>query len=408
MIKKGFEDLPSQLSLDKVEWGVRKPHTPEGCTGVLTHPLAFVCYPQSMLSVGIVGLPNVGKSTLFNALLAKGQALTGKYPFTTIDKNVGVVPVPDPLLEKLVDLVANEHHLKEPPRAGKAMIEFVDIAGLVRGAHQGEGLGNQFLAHIREVDLILHVVRYFADPTVAHIHEKIDPENDAALVETELLLADVASLGKQREKLEGGKRGREEEAVLALVAKILPELNAGCRARELSLSKEEKKLSKKLNLLTEKPLIYVANVAESDLKKGAKKIGTSPTLTLCAKLEEDLAKLPWTEQREFLKMYDLKEVAVETVIDRCYRALSLVTFYTLAGGKEVRAWPVPKGTLATQAAGKVHRDFERGFISAEVIPVAELLPLGSYHQAREAGQLRLEGRDYVIRDGDVVEFRFSV
>lgn len=354
-----------------------------------------------MLKVGIVGLPNAGKSTLFNALVEKGKALTGKHPFTTIDKNIGVVPVPDSIL---TDLAKIANIQKTTP----ASISFVDIAGLVKGAHQGEGLGNQFLAHIREVDLILHVVRFFADETVPHIHPKIDPEEDAAIVETELLLSDIESLKKQEEKLKNEKKSKENEKLLILAKRLLEQLNAGKMVNELLFNEDEKELVKQFSLLTLKPMVYVANIDEKDLKKEPKKIDNKKTLTLCAKFEEELALLPWTEQRQFLKTYDLKESAIERVIQVCYQTLEVITFYTIAGGKEARAWTIKKGATAIEAAGKIHSDFAKHFVKAEIIPASLLLSIGSWHKAKEGGKISLVGRDHIISDKDVVEFKIAV
>ena len=353
-----------------------------------------------MLKVGIVGLPNAGKSTLFNALVEKGKALTGKHPFTTIDKNIGVVPVPD---STLIDLAKIANIEKITPTT----ISFVDIAGLVKGAHQGEGLGNQFLAHIREVDLILHVVRFFTDETVPHIHPKIDPEEDVAIVETELLLADIESLEKQISRLKKEKKDKEEEKLLALGEKILPLLNQGKMAREIPFSHEEKKLAKLFNLLTLKPMVYVANIDEKDLKNPPKKINQKPTLTLCAKFEEDLALLPWTEQRQFLKTYGLEKSAIEQVIKTCYQTLEIITFYTIAGGKEAKAWTIKKGATAIEAAGKIHSDFAKHFVKAEIISAPLLLAIGSWHKAKEQGKISLVGRDHLIADKAVIEFKIA-
>lgn len=353
-----------------------------------------------MLKVGIVGLPNAGKSTLFNALVEKGKALTGKHPFTTIDKNIGVVPVPDSIL---TDLAKIANIQKTTP----ASISFVDIAGLVKGAHQGEGLGNQFLAHIREVDLILHVVRFFTDETVPHIHPKIDPEEDVSIVETELLLADIESLKKQEEKLKNEKKSKENEKLLILAKRLLEQLNTGKMANELPLNEDEKELVKQFSLLTLKPMVYVANIDEKDLKKEPKKIDNKKTLTLCAKFEEELALLPWTEQRQFLKTYDLKESAIERVIQVCYQTLDVITFYTIAGGKEARAWTIKKGATALEAAGKIHSDFAKHFVKAEIIPASLLLSIGSWHKAKEQGKIALVGRDHIISDQDVIEFKIA-
>ncbi len=353
-----------------------------------------------MLKTGIVGLPNAGKSTLFNALVEKGKAQTGKHPFTTIDKNMGVVPVPD---SALVDLAK----MAEIKKITQTTIGFVDIAGLVKNAHQGEGLGNQFLAHIREVDLILHVVRFFSDETVPHIHTKIDPQEDVAIVETELLLSDIASLKKQLEKLKKDKKTKEDEQLETLGQKILPPLNSGKMAKDIPLSKEEKELTKLFNLLTLKPVVYITNVDEKDLKNPEKLISDKPTLSLCAKFEEELALLPWTEQRQFLKTYELSRSAIESVIDRCYHALDIVTFYTIAGGKEARAWTIKKGTSTLEAAGKIHSDFAKHFIKAEIIPVNLLLSLGSWPKAQQLGKIALVGRDHIVADKDVIQFKIG-
>lgn len=354
-----------------------------------------------MLKIGIIGLPNAGKSTLFNALVEKGKALTGKHPFTTIDKNIGVVPVPDSTLVDLAKMANIE-------KITQTTISFVDIAGLIKGAHQGEGLGNQFLAHIREVDLILHVVRFFTDKTVPHIHPKIDPEEDVSIVETELLLADVESLKKQLERLKKEKKTKEDEKLLALAQKILPQLNQGKMAKEIPLLDEEKKLAEVFNLLTLKPMVYVANIDEEDLKNPPKKIDNKKTLTLCAKFEEDLALLPWVEQRQFLKTYGLENSAVEQVIKTCYQTLDIITFYTIAGGKEARAWTIKKGATALEAAGKIHSDFAQHFVKAEVIPASLLLSTGSWHKAKEQGKINLVGRNHIISNQDVIEFKIAV
>jgi GTP-binding protein YchF len=351
-----------------------------------------------MLKIGIVGLPNAGKSTLFNALVEKGKAQTGKFPFTTIDKNMGVVPVPDSTLVDLAKMANIE-------KVTQTAITFVDIAGLVKNAHKGEGLGNQFLAHIREVDLILHVVRFFTDETVPHVHSKIDPSEDVAIVETELMLADVESLKKQLEKLKKDKKTKKDEKFIALAEKILPQLNSGKMAKDLVLSEEEKELTKLFHLLTFKPVIYIANVDEKDLKNPEKQIGDKPTLSLCAKFEEELALLPWMEQRQFLKTYELSQSAIESVIERCYHTLEIITFYTIAGGREARAWTIRKGATALEAAGKIHSDFAKHFIKAEIISAPLLLSIGSWAKAHEMGKVALVGRDRLVQDKDVTQFK---
>lgn len=389
-----------------------------------------------MLKIGIVGLPNAGKSTLFNALVEKGKAQTGKFPFTTIDKNMGVVPVPDSILFDLAKMANIE-------KVTQTAITFVDIAGLVKGAHQGEGLGNQFLAHIREVDLILHVVRFFTDETVPHVHSKIDPDEDVAIVETELLLADIESLKKQLEKLKKDKKTKEDEKLVVLAEKILPQLNEGKMAKDIPLTDEEKNLTKLFNLLTFKPMVYIANIDEKDLKSPPKQIILSsfkklpkeqvarveglPTarnevstggretrdriwtpLSLCAKFEEELALLPWTEQRQFLKTYGLSSSAIESVIDRCYHTLTIITFYTIAGGREARAWTIGKGAITSEAAGKIHSDFAKHFIKAEIIPAPLLLQIGSWAKVQQLGKIALVGKEHIVQDKDVIQFKIGV
>ncbi len=348
-----------------------------------------------MLKIGIVGLPNAGKSTLFNALVEKGRALTGKHPFTTIDKNMGMVPVSDSTLVNLAK-IANISKVTQ------TTVTFVDIAGLVKGAHQGEGLGNQFLAYIREVNLILHVVRFFTDETVPHIHPKIDPDEDVEIINTELLLADIELLKKQLDKLEKKTKTEEEKKLLILGERVLKELDSGKQAKELFFNEDERKLIKLFNLLTLKPVIYVANVNESDLKKPAKLINNSPTITLSAKFEEELISFPWIEQIQILKTYGLTQSAVELVISQCYQLLEVITFYTIAGGKEARAWTVKKGTTVWEAAGKIHTNFARRFIKAAVISADDLLEIGSWTKAQEMGKVALVGRDYFVQDKDVV------
>lgn len=354
-----------------------------------------------MLQVGIVGLPNAGKSTLFNALLSKGKALTGKHPFTTTDKNIGVVPVPDSLLSDLAKMAAI-------PKVTPTTVTFVDIAGLVKEAHKGEGLGNQFLAHIREVDLILHLVRFFTDQTVPHIHAQIDPKEDVSTVETELLLSDVESLTRQIEKLRKKAKSKEVDQLLELAEKILANLNQETQAKDIKLSPEEEKLMRKFHLLTDKPTIYVANIDEEELGKKEEKIDNQETITLSALFEEELAKLKWVEQRQFLKDYGLSHSRAREVIKRCYSTLEMITFYTIAGGKEARAWTAKKGIKAIEAAAKVHTDFGKKFIKAEVIPAHLLLQLGSWRSAHDKGKIALVGKDQPIKDGDVVEFKVAV
>lgn len=352
---------------------------------------------SSGLTVGIIGLPNAGKSTVFNALVAQPGtdwhlAKTGKYPFTTVDKNVGSVAVPDDMLVRLASV---ENIGKVTPTT----ITVVDIAGLIKGAHAGEGLGNQFLHHIREVDLILHVVRFFKDENVPHVHQAIDPEDDLEIVNDELLLADLETLDRRlnREKVTG-----EEREVLQ---KFVGELDKEKLAREVAASEHEMAFIRPLNLLTSKKQILLANIGEEDLRNSPKEIGGKSVITMCAQLEAEVAEFPWTDQQRFFKEYGLSKSAKESVIDACYHALELVTFYTIAKRKEARAWTLPKGLHAIDAAGKVHTDFVKHFIKAEVITATELLAIGNWHKAREAGKVRLEGRDYVVCDSDVIEFK---
>lgn len=367
-----------------------------------------------MLSVGIVGLPNVGKSTLFNALLKKQQAYVANYPFATIEPNVGIVPVPEERLERLAALVQGEEKMKEKPPLVPALIKFVDIAGLVRGASKGEGLGNQFLGHIREVGAIVEVVRAFGDENVIR-SGAVAPQADMAVVDTELMLSDLEVATKRLETLaQESRRGRD--AVLAKKKTVLEKVKGGLEqghfVRQLSLSDEEQEQIRDLNLLTNKPLIYVLNVDESSVSNprnvsNISNTGNSPVLSVCAKLEAELAELGEAEQTAYLRELGLAERGLDKVIRAAYDVLNLITFFT-AGPKEVHAWAVRRGDKAPRAAGVIHSDFERGFIAAEVIGGEELLALGSYHQAKETGKLRLEGRDYEVQDGDVIEFRFSV
>lgn len=342
------------------------------------------------LSVGIVGLPNAGKSTLFNALITKPSAKVAAFPFTTIDKNIGVVNVPDETLFKLAVLEGIE-------KVTPATITFVDIAGLIKGAHEGEGLGNQFLHHIREVDLILHVVRFFRDENVPHVHQKIDPEDDVEIVNDELLLADIATLEK---RLQDKKIMPQEKQALQ---KYIEKLNQGTLARDVSSTDEEKAIIGQLNLLTMKKQLLVANVSEDELKSNP------PMLSICARLESELTEFPWTEQQKLLKELGLpKERAKEKIILEAYKALDLVTFYTIAKRKEARAWPIRKGATALEAAGKVHTDFVKHFVKVEAINVYDLLKIGSWHKAHELGKIALHGRDYIVLDQDVLEFKVAL
>jgi ribosome-binding ATPase len=359
---------------------------------------------------GIVGLPNVGKSTLFNALTQTAAAAAANYPFCTIEPNVGDVPVPDPRLDEIAAIAKSA--LVVPTR-----LTFVDIAGLVKGASKGEGLGNQFLAHIREVDAIAYVVRCFEDSDVVHVEGRVDPIADAETVETELMLADLESLERRLPILEKKIRGQDKEAkqTLALVERALAYLREGKSARLVELSEEERDALKTLGLLTAKPVLYVCNVDEASAAAGnqysclveerAKAEGAGVVI-ISAKIESELAQLSGEERREFLAALGLEEPGLNRLIREGYKLLGLITYFT-AGPKEARAWTVPQGTRAPQAAGVIHTDFEKGFIRAETIPFQEFVTLGGEGPARDAGKLRLEGKDYVVHDGDVLHFRFA-
>jgi len=359
---------------------------------------------------GIVGLPNVGKSTLFNALTESAAAQAANYPFCTIESNVGEVPVPDPRLDRLAT-IANSAQIV-PTR-----LTFVDIAGLVRGASQGEGLGNQFLAHIREVDAIAYVLRCFEDNDVVHVEGRIDPIADAETIETELMLADLDSLERRVPILEKKIRGQDKEAkkTLALLERALVLLREGKPARLAAIEEDERAESRTLGLLTAKPVLYVCNVDEASAATGnvhsarvealAKAEGAGCVI-ISAKIEAELAELPPDERQAYLADLGLQEPGLNRLINEGYRLLGLITYFT-AGPKEARAWTVPEGTRAPQAAGVIHTDFEKGFIRAETIAYDDYVALSGETGARDAGKLRLEGKDYVVKDGDVLHFRFA-
>lgn len=348
-----------------------------------------------MLKVGIIGLPNAGKSTLFNALIPKPKAKVAEHPFTTIEKNIGVVDVPDEILFQLAKI---EHINTVTP----TRVTFVDIAGLIKGAHEGEGLGNQFLHHIREVDLILHLVRFFHDKNVPHVHAEIDPEEDVDVVNEELILADLATLEKHLTK----PKISDDESTL--VKKLIDELNIGKLAREIELKPEEKKIAKQLNLLTIKKQLYVANIDLDDIKNPAKKLHNKEILSISAKLEAELSELPWTEKQRFLKEYGLAKTVKDHIIHETYNALEIATFYTIAKKKEAKAWPLKIGKTAFDAAAKIHTDFATHFVKVEMINAFELLRIGSWHQAHELGKIGLHGKEYVVQDKDVLEFKVSI
>lgn len=377
------------------------------------------------LSIGIVGLPNVGKSTLFNALLKKQVALVANYPFATIDPNVGVVDVPDERLEKLADVVAGDPstppaqrgtlRMNRPPVI-PATVQFYDIAGLVKGASVGEGLGNKFLAHIREVESIAHVVRLFEDDTIINVQNTVDPKNDMETVEAELMLADLSTLLKQREP-KSNTATTEQKYTYQVVQKVISLINKGIPVRKQSLSDEELEAIRHLNLLTAKPVLFVVNVSESQLSdmQNTEKLITdvltsmnepAQYVVLNAKLETEVLALSPAEQQEYLAQFKLSQTGLNRFIQKAYSLLNLISFLT-AGVKEVRAWTIKKGTLAPQAAGTIHTDFEKKFIKADVIPYSGFVENNGWVNAHQLGKVQIVGKDYVMKDGDVVEFKIG-
>ncbi len=361
------------------------------------------------MKIGIVGLPNVGKSTLFNALTRTKSARAANYPFCTIDPNVGIVEVPDERLQKLKVVVKTEVIIP-------AIVEFVDIAGLVKGASTGEGLGNQFLAHIRECDAIAQVLRFFHDNNITHVHDSVDPLRDKEIIETELILADLQTVQKRLAKAQSeAKSGDKKKKEYAdIVAKVEQALTKGEKVIDLPLTMEEKEAIHDLHLLTAKPILYIANVHENeiaelkiqDLASVIKLSAKQKLIPISAKIEEELGGLPAEEAKLFLQELGMKETGLNSLIKAAYETLGLITYFT-AGVKEVRAWTIHKGDTAPKAAGVIHTDFEKGFIRAEVVLSEDLIQYGGEQGAREKGVMRTEGKEYVVQDGDVMHFFFS-
>ena len=364
------------------------------------------------MKLGIVGLPNVGKSTLFNAITNAG-AQSANYPFCTIEPNIGVVTVPDSRLDKLAQMY-------EPDKFTPATIEFVDIAGLVKGASKGEGLGNKFLSNIREVDAIVHVVRCFEDDDIIHVEGSIDPKRDIETIDMELILSDIEVLERRIDKTKKNmKADKTLQSELEFFERLMTSLEAGKSARSLDCTEDELELMESVSLLTSKPIIFAANMSESDFQaglsdnQGIKAVEAvaqaehAAVLPICAQMEADIANMELEEKQLFLSDLGLEESGLDRLIRSCYSLLGLISYLT-AGKQEVRAWTIEKGTKAPQAAGKIHTDFEKGFIRAEVVGYDELISSGSMSAAKEKGLVRSEGKEYVMQDGDVVLFRFNV
>jgi GTP-binding protein YchF len=362
------------------------------------------------VELGIVGLPNVGKSTLFNAL-TKANALVASYPFTTIEPNVGVVPVPDERLQNIAAIV-------KPEKSVPSTLRVVDIAGLVKGASKGEGLGNQFLSHIRTVDAIAMVVRTFRNPDIPHVTAELDPVLDVETVHLELILADLATVERRQAKTTSAAKARPADyaAELAALESLRQHLNKGQPARGSALSPAEAELAHEMNLLTAKPTLYVANVGEDDLPEGGTLVEAlrrladteqAELVVICAQFEAELAEWPVEDAIAYLQELGVQQPGLALFINAGYRLLNLITFFTITGGKEVRAWPIPRGTAVIEAAGRIHSDMQRGFVRAEVMDYDDLMQAGAVSPLREKGLLHLEGKDYIVQDGDIIHIRFG-
>ena len=369
------------------------------CLGKVSYLVIF--YFMSF-SIGIVGLPNVGKSTLFNALTRSKQANAQNYPFCTIDPNVGVVEVPDERLQKLAEVSKSQKIIP-------TTIEFVDIAGLVKGASQGEGLGNQFLSHIREVDAIAQVVRVFEDDNIIHVHNRVNPQEDADIINTELVLADLQTVEKRLENVKRMAKGSAAKEVLPqieVLQKVYDQLQTNQSARQLSFNEEELKIVKDLHLLTMKPMMYIANTEEQGIQSTSLVFNDAPVVTVCARLEAELAELSPDEAREYLRTAGIEQTGLDKIIVAGYKLLKLITYFT-SGEPETRAWTIPEDTKAPEAAGVIHTDFIKGFIKADVIGWEDFVNLGGWGKLKESGKMRLEGKEYMVKDGEVVYFHVA-